>query len=94
LRNAGTGLAPSPQASRATTAGYTGRLVAAIARGLERSRQAGILAEDTPVAPLARATTTTLLGVFAMMRAQAGPVVLQDAASQAIAALERHRVAA
>lgn len=74
-----TELAPTPEASHQSMARYIDRLSDAFANALRNSAP-----RTLDVTALARFLTTTMLGLFVMIRAQTSAVVLRDTVDTAL----------
>jgi TetR/AcrR family transcriptional regulator, transcriptional repressor for nem operon len=89
--NAAVELAPTPEASRASTDRYMKRVAAAFANALGNARASGELLPDTPVDQLAQFLTVSVTGMLVLVRSGSEPEFLTAAADQLLAGLETHR---
>ncbi len=80
--------APTVDRSREHTARFVERVVGAFSHALANAVQHGQLQAATPVAGIAAALVTHLLGVFAMSRARVDAGVIRAASDQQLAALD------
>ena len=84
ITNTATELAPTPAASQDSMARYIDRLGNAFTNALQNSAP-----ESTDVTAMARSLTTTMLGMFVMIRAQTDRRLLQDTVEAALEHIER-----
>jgi TetR/AcrR family transcriptional regulator, transcriptional repressor for nem operon len=89
--NAAVELAPTPEASRASTDRYLARVAAAFGNALGNARASGALRPDTPIDEVAQLLTVTVMGMLVLIRSGSGSELLVGAADQVLAGLERHR---
>jgi TetR/AcrR family transcriptional regulator, transcriptional repressor for nem operon len=89
--NAAVELAPTPEASRASTDRYLARVAAAFGHALSNARASGELLPDTPIDELARSLTVGVTGMLVLIRSGSGPEFLTAAADQLLASLRTHR---
>jgi TetR/AcrR family transcriptional regulator, transcriptional repressor for nem operon len=89
--NAAVELAPTPEASRASTDRYVARVAAAFGNALRNARTSGELRPDTPVDELAQSLTVSVMGMLVLIRSGSRPEFLNAAAGQLLTSLERHR---
>lgn len=83
ITNTATELSPTPESSHRSMARYVDRLNGAFVNALQNSS-----AEAEDVTAMARFLTTTMLGLFVMLRAQFEPELLQDVVDAAIEYVE------
>jgi len=88
LCNAAIEQAPTPEASRASTARYVERITAGITNALAHEREKGSTATDGELAAFGHYLAAVLLGLFVMVRARVKVDILEDAVKQAIADLD------
>lgn len=89
--NAAVELAPTPEASRASTDRYLTRVAAAFGNALSNARASGELQPDTPVDALAQFLTVSVTGMLVLLRSGSAPDFLAATADQLLASLSIHR---
>jgi len=89
--NAAVELAPTPEASRASTDRYMARVAAAFGNALSNARASGELLPDTPVDQVAQFLTVSVAGMLVLIRSGSEPAFLVAAADQLLASLKAHR---
>lgn len=89
--NAAVELAPTPEASRASTDRYMARVAAAFGNALSNARASGELLPDTPVHEVAQFLTVSVTGMLVLIRSGSQPEFLTAAADQLLASLKTHR---
>jgi TetR/AcrR family transcriptional regulator, transcriptional repressor for nem operon len=89
--NAAVELAPTPEASRASTDRYIARVAAAFSNALRNARASGALRADTPVDEVAQSLTVSVMGMLVLIRSGSRPDLLTAAADQLLVSLQSHR---
>lgn len=85
--NAAVELAPTPDASRASTDRYLERMAAAFGNALRNAQSTGRLLPDAELDELAQFLTVTVTGMLVLIRSGSSPGFLMAAADQALARL-------
>jgi TetR/AcrR family transcriptional regulator, transcriptional repressor for nem operon len=89
--NAAVELAPTPEASKASTGRYMARVAAAFGNALSNARANGELLPAAPVDEIAQLLTVSVTGMLVLIRSGSEPRFLTATADQLLATLETHR---